>query len=92
VPFRSLASVALLAGFVHFSSGFGFGQTPSPVCQPTVTGPIVVASPAQRLAAGQRAQPALFRIDTNSDGGGQWRPFFRGQKRDPSLNHKRRFL
>lgn len=26
----------------------------------------------------------LFRIDTNSDGGGKWRPFFRGQKGDPA--------
>jgi hypothetical protein len=59
MAFRSLVSVALLAGFVHFSSGVGFGETLSPVCQPTVTGPIVVASPAQRLAAGQRAEPPL---------------------------------
>jgi hypothetical protein len=59
LPFRSLASLVLLAGFVHFSFGVGFGQAPSAICQPTVTGPVVVASPAQRLAAGQRAQPPL---------------------------------
>jgi hypothetical protein len=59
MPFRSLASVALLAGFLPFASEVGFGQTLSPVCQPSVTGPIVAASPAQRLAAGQKAQPPL---------------------------------
>jgi hypothetical protein len=59
MPFRSLTSAALLAGYIQFSSGVGLGQTLSPACQPTVSGPIVVASPAQRLAAGQRAQPPL---------------------------------
>ena len=59
MPFRSLALIALLAAFVQFSSGVGVAQTLSPVCQPKVTESIVVASPAQRLAAGRKAQPPL---------------------------------
>jgi hypothetical protein len=59
MPFRSLASVALLASFIQFYPAIGLGQTSNPVCHPTVTGPIVVASPAQRFKAGQRAQPPL---------------------------------
>jgi hypothetical protein len=49
------ASVALLVGFFQFSSGFGAAQ----VCQPSVTKPIVVVSPGQRLEAGRKAQPPL---------------------------------
>jgi hypothetical protein len=62
MPFRSLASVALLAGYIQFSPGVGLGQTLNPVCRPTLTGPIVIASPTQRLEAGQRAQPPLTDI------------------------------
>jgi hypothetical protein len=59
--FRSpLACVALLAGFFLLSSGAGVTQ----VCQPSVTKPIVVVSPAQRLEAGKKAQPPL--TDTNN--------------------------
>jgi hypothetical protein len=54
-----LASVVLLASFFQFSSGVGAAQALTPVCQPSVTSPIVVASPAQRLAAGRKAQPPL---------------------------------
>jgi hypothetical protein len=50
-----LASVALIACFLVLSSGLSAAQ----VCQPSVTSPIVVASPAQRLAAGAKAQPPL---------------------------------
>jgi hypothetical protein len=58
--FRSLlASFAVLASFFQLSSGLGVAQAPTPLCQPTVTSPIVVASPAQRLAAGKRAQPPV---------------------------------
>jgi hypothetical protein len=50
-----LASVALIACFLVLSSGLSAAQ----VCQPSVTSPIVVASPAQRLAAGAKAQPPV---------------------------------
>src|SRR6202049_3372930 len=53
------ASVVLLTSFVQFSSGFGAAQALTPLCQPSVTGPIVVASPEQRLKAGRKAQPPL---------------------------------
>jgi len=58
--FRSpLASVALLASFFQLLPGVGAGQALTPVCQPSVTGPIVVDSPARRLEAGRKAQPPL---------------------------------
>ena len=57
--FRSqIGSIAILAGFFQLSLA-GSAQTANPVCQPSVTSPIVVASPAQRLAAGKRAQPPV---------------------------------
>ena len=55
----SFASLALLASFFQFSTGVSAAQALTPVCQPSVTSPIVVASPAQRLAAGAKAQPPL---------------------------------
>jgi hypothetical protein len=58
--FRSpLASVALFVSFFQLSSGDGAAQAATPVCQPSVTTPIIVASPAQRLEAGRKAQPPL---------------------------------
>jgi hypothetical protein len=66
--FRSLASAGLLSAFIQLSTGAGFAQTLSPVCQPTVTGPIMVASPAQRLAAGNKAQPPI----TDTSNGFAW--------------------
>ena len=56
---RSLVSLALLAGFGQVFSAGSVAQTLSAVCHPDVTAPIVVASPAQRLAAGRKAQPPL---------------------------------
>ena len=50
-----LTSLALLASFFQLSSGVGVTQ----VCQPSVTKPIIVASPKQRLEAGRKAQPPL---------------------------------
>ena len=56
MSFRApLASVVLLASFVELLSGVGSAQ----ICQPSVTPPIIVASPAQRLASGAKAQPPL---------------------------------
>jgi len=57
-----LASVVLFVSFFQFCSGEGAAQVPTPVCQPSVTMPIVVASPSQRLVAGQKAQPPLTDI------------------------------
>src|SRR5580704_8179101 len=54
-----IVSVCLLAGFFLCSARVGSAQSPAPVCQPSVTTPIVVATPAQRLAAGSRAQPPI---------------------------------
>src|SRR5580698_3544 len=54
-----IVSVCLLAGFFLCSSRVISAQSPAPVCQPSVTTPIVVATPAQRLAAGGRAQPPI---------------------------------
>ena len=61
--FSPLASVALLASFVQLSAGSIAAQTPTKtpanLCQPSLTKPIIVASPAQRLAAGAKAQPPV---------------------------------
>src|ERR1039458_4612772 len=54
-----LASVTLLVGFLQLASGIGVAQTLSQICHPALTPPVVVASPAQRLAAGARAEPPL---------------------------------
>jgi hypothetical protein len=65
MPFRlPLTSVALLASFFLLSSGAGVSQ----VCQPSVTKPIVVVSPKQRLEAGRKAQPPL----TDTSNGFAW--------------------
>jgi hypothetical protein len=66
--FRSLAAVGLLSALIRLFSAVGSAQTLSPVCQPTVTGPIIVASPAQRLAAGNKAQPPI----TDTSNGFAW--------------------
>jgi hypothetical protein len=66
--FRSLAAVGLLSALILCFSAVGSAQTLSPVCQPTLTGPIVVASPAQRLAAGNSAQPPI----TDTSNGFAW--------------------
>src|SRR5580698_895447 len=54
-----LASLTLLAAFIQISSQRSVAQTLSQLCRPSLTAPIVVASPAQRLAAGARAEPPL---------------------------------
>jgi hypothetical protein len=64
-----LATLFLLTTFLFLWSGVGFAQTLTPhtltpLCNPSVTSPIVVVSAAQRLAAGAKAQPPL--TDTNS--------------------------
>jgi hypothetical protein len=54
-----LASLTLLAAFIQISSQRSVAQTLSQLCHPSLTAPIVVASPAQRLAAGARVEPPL---------------------------------
>jgi len=67
--FRSpLAFVALLASFYQLSSGVAAAQALAQVCQPSVTKPIVVASPEQRLEAGRKAQPPI----TDTSNGFAW--------------------
>jgi hypothetical protein len=56
---RAPLASALLPTFFLITSAVNTAQTITPVCQPTVTAPIVVASPEQRLAAGNRAQPPV---------------------------------
>jgi hypothetical protein len=57
-----LASLTLWAAFFQISSGIGSAQAPVQVCQPSVTPPIVVVSPEQRLEGGRKAQPPLTDI------------------------------
>jgi hypothetical protein len=54
-----LASAALLAGFLHFSSGVIVAQTPAQVCQPVVSNSRTVVTAAQRKAAGEKAKPPI---------------------------------
>ena len=54
--------VALLATVVLVIPRMGAAQDLVSVCQPSVNTPIVVATPAQRLAAGSRAQPPITDI------------------------------
>ncbi len=52
---RLVSTVAALAGAFGLSSAAAGAD----VCRPVVSKPVVVASPAQRLAAGRRAQPPI---------------------------------
>jgi hypothetical protein len=58
-PRSPLVSLVLLAAFLELSSGISIAQALSRLCNPSLTQPIVVASPAQRLGAGAKAQPPL---------------------------------
>jgi hypothetical protein len=58
-PRAPLVSFVLLATFFELSSGAAVAQVASRLCNPSLTQPIVAASPAQRLAAGAKAQPPL---------------------------------
>ena len=60
-----LTSVALLASFFSLSSGAG-AQAVTPLCQPSVTAPIIVDSHEQIVEAGRKAEPPL--IDTKGFG------------------------
>jgi hypothetical protein len=54
-----LASVAMLAAFLQLCAEVSHGQTLIPVCQPSVSSPIIVATHDQIVAAGLRAEPPL---------------------------------
>jgi hypothetical protein len=60
--FRSspYALLALLAAFLQFSPAVGSAQILTPLCNPTVTPPIIVDSHEQIIEAGLRAQPPLI--------------------------------
>jgi hypothetical protein len=61
--FRSpLVSVALIAFSFNLWSGSAAGQPLTPLCQPSVSAPIIVDTHDQIVAAGLRAEPPL--IDT----------------------------
>src|SRR5208282_4544583 len=64
--FRSLSSLVALASFFSVSSALGAAQAPTPLCQPGVTPPIIVATHGQILEAGRKAEPPL--IDTKGFG------------------------
>jgi hypothetical protein len=66
VPLRPYASVVLLLGLFQFSSGTVAAQSLTPVCHPTVTGPVIVATHDQVIEVGERAVPPL--IDTKGFG------------------------
>jgi hypothetical protein len=54
-----LAVIVLLASFFHLSATVSAAQAQSSLCNPSLTPPVVVASPEQRLAAGAKAEPPL---------------------------------
>jgi ParE-like toxin of type II ParDE toxin-antitoxin system len=60
MPLRfPLLSAVLFATFLQFSSQLATAQALTPICQPTRTAPIIVASHAQIIDAGRRAEPPL---------------------------------
>ena len=54
-----LALVAFLASFFQLLSGFAVAQTLTPLCRPTVTPPIILATHDQVDEAGRKAEPPL---------------------------------
>jgi hypothetical protein len=55
----AFALFTLIAGFLQFSSEIAAAQTLTPVCQPKVTGPVIVDTHDQIHAAGLRAEPPI---------------------------------
>jgi hypothetical protein len=67
MPLRSpFASLTFLASLLQLASALAFAQALTPVCQPSVSTPIIVATHDQVIAAGLRAEPPL----TNTGGFG----------------------
>jgi hypothetical protein len=63
-----LAALVVLAIVFQFGSDAASAQAPPQVCQPSVTAPIIVASPEQRLEAGRKAEPPV----TDTSNGFAW--------------------
>jgi hypothetical protein len=61
-----LGSLVLLTGFFSLTSIAGAAQALAPVCQPTVTGPVILATHEQIVEGGLRGEPPL----TNTGGFG----------------------
>src|SRR5579864_9272347 len=61
---RTPLAAAVLCVFCQVSPQLASAQTAGPLCQPSVTSRIVVVSPAQRQAGGNKAEPPL--TDTNN--------------------------
>src|SRR5580700_2873602 len=61
---RTPLAAAVLCVFCQVSPQLASAQTAGPLCQPSVTSPIVVVSPTQRQAEGNKAEPPL--TDTNN--------------------------
>lgn len=53
------ASVPLLAACFPLGSAVSAAQALTPLCQPSVSAPVIVVSHQERLAAGKRAQPPI---------------------------------
>jgi hypothetical protein len=62
------ACASLLAACFPLSCAVGMAQTLTPLCQPSVSAPIIVVTHQERLAAGKLAQPPL----TDSSNGFAW--------------------
>jgi hypothetical protein len=54
------ASLTFLASLLQLAPALAFAQALTPVCQPSVSTPIIVATHDQVIAAGLRAQPPLI--------------------------------
>ena len=59
VQVRLRSSLLLLVGLFRIFPALGTAQNITQLCNPVVTGPVIVATPAQRFAAGQIAEPPL---------------------------------
>lgn len=60
MPFRSpLALIIFAASLLQFAPAVSFSQTLTPLCQPSVSTPVIVATHDQVIAAGLRAEPPL---------------------------------
>src|SRR5579864_2145863 len=59
MSFRVLLPFVALAGFLQLASTIGTAQTLTPLCQPKVTGPIIIETHDQIKEAGERAEPPL---------------------------------
>lgn len=60
---RTPLAAAILCVFSQALSLVAAGQSTAPLCQPSVTSPVVVVSPAQRQAGGNKAEPPLTDVN-----------------------------